>query len=76
MEKRLNLIGQVPAVLNFNCLFDADFVDTIQEQMPGYDLTQLQVNHQRWLDKNSKAQWSLDSTIDSMTKKLIAMDWT
>jgi hypothetical protein len=60
--------------INFNRLFDVDFVHSIHCQGWNNNLTTLKANHDFWLTKNHTFNYNI--TIASMSQKLKTMDWT
>lgn len=70
MKQRLNTPG---CQINFNQLFTGQFVEDIKCQGWNYNTDLLQENHRIWLEKN--LNFSIDSTIQQMCKKLKTMDW-
>jgi hypothetical protein len=59
--------------INFNKLFDVDFVSDIHNQGWDINLDILKTNHDFWLTENHT--FNYNSTIASMAHKLKSMDW-
>jgi len=57
----------------FDQLFDQNFVWSIKQQ--GFDCGTLEANHSAWLKKNFQSRWNSESTIQSISQKLCAMNW-
>lgn len=67
-------LGTMMPHLNFNRLFENDFVNSLQLQGWEHNLDILSENHKHWITKNS--DFSLEKTIAALTRKLSMMDWT
>lgn len=60
--------------LNFDRLYEDDFVDSLSNQKFYTNLDLIKHNHSAWLSKN--LNHSLENTLSSMVQKLQKMDWT
>jgi hypothetical protein len=76
MEHRLSLRNRVSATLDFDQLFEKNFVESLKKSNLEFDHELVQQNHSRWLEKNNHQRWQLQHTLESMTKKLTSMDWS
>jgi hypothetical protein len=62
--------------ISIDSLFTTDFVAEFVNQLGAPNMSRLQSNHAIWLDKNHQDKWCLDSTLESMSRKLEKMDWS
>jgi len=76
MEHRLANRSQIYRSLDFNQLFEEKFTEALKKSGLEFDSNILKTNHLRWLEKNAPQRWNMDSTVESMAKKLMTMDWT
>lgn len=70
MQRRLAVAGSIK--VNFDHLFDDDFVTTVWN---GARPDILAANHRHWLSRNQPRRWNSVDTISSMAAKLAVMPW-